>query len=214
MKAEETSGTRILATESDFKVTTPSHPLEFCVTCVLSQKDEALFSSQDEPTTAHTERSLVSIWWEIRILLRSSRLTAGEYWKQRSINSCADSNDFVCATRRINGGTNGLAARQQYLSRARAALGGAAIRDAQQAATADSGFPSWAIGAIVGGVVGLAAVVVVIVLVVRRQQQVKAPGQEGLLRSSEQDALARKSVMTKEFSQLSNLGTVLSLRKQ
>jgi len=54
-------------------------------------------------------------------------LTAGEYWSQRNINQCADSGDFVCATERINGGTNGLATREQYYAKAKTALGGRAL---------------------------------------------------------------------------------------
>jgi putative chitinase len=49
-------------------------------------------------------------------------LSAGEYWKSRGINACADRNDFICATRKVNGGTNGLSVRQQYLAKARTAL--------------------------------------------------------------------------------------------
>ena len=49
-------------------------------------------------------------------------LTAGEFWKSRSINECADRNDFVCATLRIDGGTDSLGPRQAFLARAREAL--------------------------------------------------------------------------------------------
>jgi predicted chitinase len=41
-------------------------------------------------------------------------LTGGLYWQQRDINQCADANDIVCATERVNGGTNGLATREFY----------------------------------------------------------------------------------------------------
>jgi len=39
---------------------------------------------------------------------------AAWYWNSRNLNSMADRGDFVGVTRRINGGTNGLASRQQY----------------------------------------------------------------------------------------------------
>jgi putative chitinase len=39
-------------------------------------------------------------------------LSAGDYWKSRSLNAVADAGDFVTLTRRINGGINGLQQRQ------------------------------------------------------------------------------------------------------
>lgn len=47
---------------------------------------------------------------------------AAWYWTSRNINEAADSGDFVQVTRLINGGTNGLADRQDYFARAQAAL--------------------------------------------------------------------------------------------
>jgi putative chitinase len=47
---------------------------------------------------------------------------ACEYWKRRNINDLCDRNDFVGVTRRINGGTNGLADRLSYLAKAQEAL--------------------------------------------------------------------------------------------
>lgn len=38
------------------------------------------------------------------------------YWTTRNLNALADSHDFVTLTKRINGGTNGLASRQHFLS--------------------------------------------------------------------------------------------------
>lgn len=49
--------------------------------------------------------------------------TAGWYWTTRDLNRLADKGDFVGITRRINGGTNGLADRQRYYATARRALG-------------------------------------------------------------------------------------------
>jgi putative chitinase len=43
-----------------------------------------------------------------------SALTACEYWKNRGINVPADKDDIAAVTRKINGGTNGLAARKAY----------------------------------------------------------------------------------------------------
>jgi predicted chitinase len=42
---------------------------------------------------------------------------AGLYWKSRGLNELADRGDFVAITKRINGGTNGLASRRLYLRR-------------------------------------------------------------------------------------------------
>jgi predicted chitinase len=42
---------------------------------------------------------------------------AGLYWKSRGLNQLADRGDFLAITKRINGGTNGLASRQLYLRR-------------------------------------------------------------------------------------------------
>jgi predicted chitinase len=44
---------------------------------------------------------------------------AGLYWKSHGLNELADRGDFIAITKRINGGTNGLAARQAYLRRLR-----------------------------------------------------------------------------------------------
>jgi len=49
--------------------------------------------------------------------------TAGLYWQRNGLNELADARDFVTITRRINGGTNGLADRQMYYERAKAVLG-------------------------------------------------------------------------------------------
>lgn len=51
---------------------------------------------------------------------------ACEYWKDRRINDPADRDDLVTVTRRVNGGTNGLADRGEYLKKAKVALLGLA----------------------------------------------------------------------------------------
>ncbi len=52
--------------------------------------------------------------------------TAGLYWQKNGLNELADVRDFVAITKRINGGTNGLADRQRYYARALTVLGGGA----------------------------------------------------------------------------------------
>ena len=49
--------------------------------------------------------------------------TAGLFWQKNGLNELADARDFVTITRRINGGTNGLADRQMFYERAKAVLG-------------------------------------------------------------------------------------------
>lgn len=49
-------------------------------------------------------------------------LSAGAFWKLKGCNVFADSGDFVGLTKRINGGTNGLADRQLRWARAKLAL--------------------------------------------------------------------------------------------
>lgn len=53
-------------------------------------------------------------------------LSAGLYWKDRRLNQYADAFDFVTLTKRINGGTNGLADRQHLYTQA---LGAIALGD-------------------------------------------------------------------------------------
>jgi putative chitinase len=62
----------------------------------------------------------------------TSALAAAQFWSSRGLNALADSNagdnddeDFVTITKRINGGTVGLAERKKYWASARAALNGA-----------------------------------------------------------------------------------------
>lgn len=49
-------------------------------------------------------------------------LSAAEFWKSRNLNSFADADDVVTITKRINGGTIGLAERKTYLARAKRAI--------------------------------------------------------------------------------------------
>jgi predicted chitinase len=49
---------------------------------------------------------------------------AAWYWKSRNITPPADAGDFVRVTRLINGGTNGLAQRQEYYAKAQGILRG------------------------------------------------------------------------------------------
>ena len=60
--------------------------------------------------------------------------TAGLFWQSNGLNELADQRQFVAITRRINGGSNGLAARQAYYERAQGVLGAASTpRDAARA---------------------------------------------------------------------------------
>jgi putative chitinase len=61
------------------------------------------------------------------ILLESldwAAMSAADYWVHRKLNAFADADDTYTLTRRINGGTNGLADRQALLASAMAALRG------------------------------------------------------------------------------------------
>ncbi len=54
--------------------------------------------------------------------LVGSRVAAW-FWNQRKLNPLADAGDFLQITKRINGGTNGLADREAYWAKAKQALG-------------------------------------------------------------------------------------------
>ena len=69
--------------------------------------------------------------------------TAGLFWRSNGLNELADADQFVTITRRINGGTNGLAERQRFYERAKAVLAAplAATRGAPMpAATLERGY--------------------------------------------------------------------------
>ena len=54
---------------------------------------------------------------------------AGLYWATNNLNELADADEFVAITKRINGGTNGLADRQGYYARAKQVLAGGVFGD-------------------------------------------------------------------------------------
>ncbi len=58
-------------------------------------------------------RDPVSLAWP-----KYAALGAAWWWSRHGCNKLADSGDFVAVTRRINGGTNGLADRKAYYARA------------------------------------------------------------------------------------------------
>jgi len=58
-----------------------------------------------------------------------SRRIAGLFWRTNGLNELADAQDFVTITRRINGGTNGLADRQMYYARAKIVLADGFVAD-------------------------------------------------------------------------------------
>lgn len=60
--------------------------------------------------------ALCEPWW--------AALSAADYWDMRGCNALADAGDFIALTKRINGGTNGLADRQARLQWAQDALEG------------------------------------------------------------------------------------------
>lgn len=49
--------------------------------------------------------------------------SAGWFWAMHKLNYLADAGDFIGITKRINGGTNGLASREAYYTRAKSVLG-------------------------------------------------------------------------------------------
>lgn len=51
--------------------------------------------------------------------------TAGWFWATNGCNALADADDFLAITKRINGGTNGLADRQVWLAKVRGVIGSA-----------------------------------------------------------------------------------------
>lgn len=60
---------------------------------------------------------------ELLELPQHAAASAAWFWQSRGLNTLADRGDFVGITRKINGGTNGLADRQTLWERARKVLG-------------------------------------------------------------------------------------------
>ena len=52
----------------------------------------------------------------------NAAMSAGQFWSSRGLNALADASDFLTITRRINGGTNGLADRQALYAAALKAI--------------------------------------------------------------------------------------------
>lgn len=77
--------------------------------------------------TGRTNYAQISKAWGTDFLRNPQRLAEPQYaakgaawwWKTHGCNELADKGDFVAVTRRINGGTNGLADRQRYYRRAK-----------------------------------------------------------------------------------------------
>ena len=55
--------------------------------------------------------------------------TAALFWQTNGLNELADAQDFVTITRRVNGGTNGLADRQMYYARSKNVLAAGFVAD-------------------------------------------------------------------------------------
>ena len=77
--------------------------------------------------TGRANYAAISRAWGINFLRDPQRLAEPKYaakgaawwWATHGCNQLADTGDFIAVTRRINGGTNGLADRQNYYKRAR-----------------------------------------------------------------------------------------------
>lgn len=77
--------------------------------------------------TGRTNYAAISRAFGVNFIVHPQRLAEQKYaaagaawwWLTHGCNKIADSGDFVLLTRRINGGTNGLADRQRYYKRAR-----------------------------------------------------------------------------------------------
>ena len=68
----------------------------------------------DCPDFEQEPERLEEPWW--------AALSAADYWDMRGLNALADADDFIGITKKINGGTNGLADRQARWEKAKTAL--------------------------------------------------------------------------------------------
>lgn len=59
---------------------------------------------------------------ELLELPLNAAMSAGLFWSTRKLNDLADKGDIIGITRKVNGGTNGLADRQQIYDQAKKAL--------------------------------------------------------------------------------------------
>jgi len=80
-------------------------------------------------------------------------LIACEYWRQHGISEVADRDDLIAATKRVNGGLNGLDDRRRYLVRAKAEL--ARIQGLMISAAQDGGSTILHRGSFGNGVIAL-----------------------------------------------------------
>lgn len=76
---------------------------------------------------------------ELALDPRVSVLTALEYWNSKGLSQYADKDDILTITKKINGGTNGLASRQIYLDRAKKAIPKTAKFDSEPITSKDGG---------------------------------------------------------------------------
>lgn len=86
---------------------------------IVTKRLRAKFSQMDVPDFEDNPELLCQPEWAC--------LSACDYWDMRGLNELADADDFLKITKRINGGTNGLADRKLLHSRAVSVLMGAPV---------------------------------------------------------------------------------------